>query len=40
MVGLKDIVFVTILAIAASVLIGVLGTLIDRNSEPKAKDRR
>jgi hypothetical protein len=40
MVGLKDIVFVTILAIAASVLIGVLGILIDRNSEPEVTDKK
>ncbi|HEY7338635.1 MAG TPA: hypothetical protein VH639_27350 [Bryobacteraceae bacterium] len=33
MFGLTDIVIVTLLAIGASVLVGVLGYLIDKNSE-------
>ena len=33
MVGISDIVIVTLLAIGATVLLGVLGYLIDKNSE-------
>lgn len=34
MVGLSDVIIVTLLAIGATVLLGVLGYLVDKNSEP------
>ncbi len=34
MVSLKDVVIVTVIAIASAILVGVLGYLIDKNSEP------
>ena len=35
MVGAADIVIVSLIAIASAVLVGVLGYLIDKNSEPE-----
>jgi len=35
MVGLLDVVFVTLIAIGAAVLVGILGYLIDKTAEDK-----
>ena len=40
MVSLTDVLIVTLIAIGTAILVGVLGYLIDKNSEPSERHRQ